>query len=82
MSDLITSIVETIAKYQRATKKPYQNIKHVMTKECEILVPSDKEEYVFRLDEGWKITSQNEDTIIIEMNQKYITKIINKWRSD
>ncbi len=82
MSDLITSIVETIAKYQRATKKPYQNIRHVMTKECEILVPSDKEEYVFRLDEGWKITSQNEDTIIIEMNQKYITKIINKWRSD
>ncbi len=82
MSDLITSIVETIAKYQRATKKPYQNVRHVMLKEGELLVPSDKEEYIFRLDEGWKITSQNKDTIIMEINQKYITKIINKRRSD
>ncbi len=66
MSDLITSIVETIAKYQRATKKPYQNIRHVMTKECEILVPSDKEEYVFRIGEGWKIATQNKYTIVME----------------
>lgn len=82
MSDLISSIIETIAKYQRATKKPYQSIKHVMLKEGELLVPSDKEEYIFRFDEGWKIVSQNEDTIIMEIKQNYITKTINKRRSD
>lgn len=59
LSNLIGSVVETVAKYNRATVKPYQKIKHVMTKDNEILVPSDVEEYTFRLNEGWKITSQD-----------------------
>ena len=66
ISNLIGSIVETVAKYQRATRKPYQNIQHVMIKECEILVPSDSEEYTFRLNEGWKITNQDKDYLIIK----------------
>ncbi len=63
---LIDSIIETVAKYNRATIKPYQNISHVMMKEGEMLVPSDDESYTFRLNEGWKITFQNKESIIIK----------------
>ena len=69
LSNLIGSVVETVAKYNRATTKPYQKIQHVMTKEVEILVPSDYESYTFRLDEGWKITHQNKQSIILEKKE-------------
>lgn len=65
MTNLITSIIETIAKYNRATVKPYQNIRHVMTKEGEILVPNETEEYIFRLDEEWKITGQSKSYLTV-----------------
>ncbi len=68
LSNLIGSVVETIAKYNRATTKPYQKIQHVMTKEVEILVPSDCESYTFRLNEGWKITQQNKQLITLIKN--------------
>lgn len=65
---IIESIVETVAKYNRAITKPYQKIRHVMTKECEIFVPNETEEYVFRLNEGWKIIGQDKSYIIIRRN--------------
>ena len=66
ISNFIGSFVETIAKYNRATIKPYQNIKHVMTIDNAILVPNETEEYVFRLNEEWKIISQNEYYLIVK----------------
>lgn len=68
LSNFIGSVVETVAKYNRATVKPYQKIKHVMTKDNEILVPSDIEEYTFRLNEGWKIISQDKVYLTIRRN--------------
>lgn len=65
---IIGAIIETVAKYNRAINKPYQNVRHVMTKECEILVPNEFEEYIFRLDEKWKITYQNDKSITIKRN--------------
>ncbi len=62
---LIQAILETVAKFQNAKMKEYQNISHIMTKECEILVPNKTEEYTFRLNEGWKIIGQDKDMIII-----------------
>lgn len=62
---LIESIASAIATYNRASLKPYKNIKHVMIKDGELLVPSDNEEYTFRLDEGWKVTHQNSQSVII-----------------
>lgn len=64
--NLIGSAAEIIVKYKRAVVKPYQKIKHVMLRDGELLVPSDIEEYIFRLTEGWKIMSQNNNTIIIK----------------
>lgn len=75
MSNLINTLVETVAKYQRATTKPYQKISHIMMEKDEMLVPSDNEEYIFRLDEGWKVTFHNSSTIIIR-------KEINKNRQE
>lgn len=66
LSKLIDSAVEIVAKYRRATIKPYQNIEHVLIQEGEVLVPSDTEKYVFRLKEGWKIVHQNKEIIIIK----------------
>ena len=65
-SNFVGSVVETIAKYNRATTKSYQNIRHVMTEECEILVPNETEEYVFRLQEGWKIISQDKGYLTVK----------------
>ena len=72
MSNLINTLVETVAKYQRATTRPYQKICHVMMAKDEMLIPSDNEEYIFRLDEGWKVTFHNNSTIIIrkDMNKE------------
>ncbi len=66
--NLITSILNTIAQYNNAKVKEYQNIRHVMTQPCEILVPNETEEYVFRLNEGWKIIGQDKYYIIIRRN--------------
>ena len=69
LSNFISLAAETISRYNRATSKPYQKIKHVMTKEVEILVPYDYESYTFRLTEGWKITYQNKQLIILEKKE-------------
>jgi len=65
---LIQSILEEVAKFQNAKMKEYQNISHIMTKECEILVPNKTEEYTFRLNEGWKIIGQDKDYLIVRRN--------------
>ncbi len=64
--NLIGTIIENIAKYSNAKTKVYSDIRHVMTKECEILVPNETEEYVFRLNEGWKITNQDKECLTIK----------------
>lgn len=62
---LIQTILEEVAKFQNAKMKEYQNISHIMTQECELLVPNKTEEYTFRLNEGWKIIGQDKDYLII-----------------
>ncbi len=65
MTNLITSILDTVAQFENAKVNAYKNIKHIMTKDNEILIPNKTEEYVFRLNEGWKIIGQDKDYLII-----------------
>ncbi len=65
MSGLIAAILDTVTQYQNSKLKSYQNIRHVMTCDGEILVPNKTEEYVFRLQEGWEIIGQDNDYLII-----------------
>ncbi len=66
MSNLITSILDTVTQYQNAKIRSYQNILHVMLKESEMLVPNKTEEYVFHLNDGWKIINQDKECITIK----------------
>jgi len=65
ISNVLNLASELIVKYQNAKLKSYENIRHIMRKEGEILVPNKTEEYIFRLDEEWKIVLQDKDFITI-----------------
>jgi len=65
ISNMLNLASELIVKYQNAKLKSYENIRHIMRKEGEILVPNKTEEYIFRLDEEWKIVLQDKDFITI-----------------
>jgi len=65
ISNVLNLASELIVKYQNAKLKSYENIRHIMRKEGEILVPNKTEEYIFRLDEGWEIISKDNDYLTI-----------------
>jgi len=63
IKELVKLAAEGIATYNRAIRRNYENVHHIMTDEYEVLVPSDVEKYSFSK-KIWNVVDTGSDVVI------------------